>query len=116
MTTTLKRVAVLGLGKVGSLVGTLLARSGFTVTGIDANPPASLSFDVRKQDAHVLVPVDVDLMELTRRETSFVVLLARDVADHLPRDKIWQHCGSNMLKIWQHCGSYVKILVTLWLM
>ncbi len=50
MTTTLKRVAVLGLGKVGSLVGTLLARSGFTITGIDANPPAKLPFDVRVQD------------------------------------------------------------------
>ena len=50
MTTKLTHVAVLGLGKVGSLVGTLLARSGFTVTGIDANPPAQLPFDVRTQD------------------------------------------------------------------
>ena len=50
MTTKLERVAVLGLGKVGSLVGTLLSRSGFTVTGIDANPPADLPFDVRTQN------------------------------------------------------------------
>ncbi len=50
MTTTLKKVAVLGLGKVGSLVGTLLTRSGFTVTGFDAAPPSGLPFDARAQD------------------------------------------------------------------
>ena len=50
MAIKLHRVAVLGLGKVGSLVGTLLARSGFTVTGIDASPPAKLPFEVRAQD------------------------------------------------------------------
>ena len=33
MVTKLRRVAVLGLGKVGSLVGTLLVRSGFSVMG-----------------------------------------------------------------------------------
>ncbi|MEQ1518167.1 MAG: hypothetical protein ABL931_16930, partial [Usitatibacteraceae bacterium] len=47
---TLQHVAVLGLGKVGSLVGTLLTRSGFTVTGIDAHPGAKLPFEVRVQD------------------------------------------------------------------
>ncbi|MBL0125135.1 MAG: saccharopine dehydrogenase NADP-binding domain-containing protein [Betaproteobacteria bacterium] len=50
MAAKLKNVAVLGLGKVGSLVGTLLTRSGFLVTGIDANPPAGLPFDARTQD------------------------------------------------------------------
>ena len=54
MTTKLHRVAVLGLGKVGSLVGTLLARSGFSVTGIDANPPSALPFEVRAQDVSSL--------------------------------------------------------------
>lgn len=34
------KVAVLGLGKVGALAATLLERSGFGVTGIDARPPA----------------------------------------------------------------------------
>ena len=47
MSTKLQRVTVLGLGKVGSLVGTLLSRSGFTVSGIDATPPADLPFDTR---------------------------------------------------------------------
>ena len=50
MASKLKNVAVLGLGKVGSLVGTLLTRSGFAVTGIDTHPPAGLPFEVRTQD------------------------------------------------------------------
>jgi saccharopine dehydrogenase (NAD+, L-lysine-forming) len=50
MASALKKVAVLGLGKVGSLVGTLLTRSGFTVTGFDAIPPAGLTFDTRTLD------------------------------------------------------------------
>ncbi len=50
MASALKKVAVLGLGKVGSLVGTLLTRSGFGVTGFDANPPAGLPFDTRTLD------------------------------------------------------------------
>lgn len=50
MSTKLKRVVVLGLGKVGSLVGMLLTRSGFAVTGVDASPPAGLPFEVRSRD------------------------------------------------------------------
>ena len=40
----LERVAVFGLGKVGELVAVLLQRSGFTVTGYDADPRPGLSF------------------------------------------------------------------------
>jgi saccharopine dehydrogenase-like NADP-dependent oxidoreductase len=50
MSTPLKNVVVLGLGKVGSLVGTLLTRSGLQVTGLDALPPQGLPFDVRAQN------------------------------------------------------------------
>ena len=50
MATKLRHVTVLGLGKVGSLVGTLLTRSGFAVVGIDANAPEKRLFDVRVQD------------------------------------------------------------------
>ena len=50
MASQMKKVAVLGLGKVGSLVGTLLTRSGFAVTGIDANPPTGLPFSVLTQE------------------------------------------------------------------
>lgn len=50
MATSVKRVAVLGLGKVGSLVGTLLKRVGFEVTGFDANPPTDLPFHVVTQN------------------------------------------------------------------
>jgi saccharopine dehydrogenase (NAD+, L-lysine-forming) len=44
MSSKLSSVAVLGLGKVGSLVGTLLTRSGFSVTGFDMQPPEGLPF------------------------------------------------------------------------
>jgi saccharopine dehydrogenase-like NADP-dependent oxidoreductase len=38
------RIAVLGLGKVGTLAATLLGESGFEVTGLDARPCAGLPF------------------------------------------------------------------------
>ncbi len=44
---SLNRVVVLGLGKVGSLVGTLLAESGFKVTGLDAAARSGLPFDTQ---------------------------------------------------------------------
>jgi len=44
-------IAVLGLGKVGTLAATLLAESGFTVTGVDARPAApDLPFPVEVAD------------------------------------------------------------------
>ena len=50
MSVQLKKVAVLGLGKVGSLVGALLFRSGFTVTGIDAMASKDQPFATRALD------------------------------------------------------------------
>jgi saccharopine dehydrogenase-like NADP-dependent oxidoreductase len=44
LSTRLASVAVLGLGKVGSLVGTLLTRSGFKVSGYDMQPAVELPF------------------------------------------------------------------------
>ncbi len=52
-------VVVLGLGKVGSLVGTLLKESGFKVSGLDAAPRKELPFDtqvVNLSDAAALRP------------------------------------------------------------
>jgi saccharopine dehydrogenase (NAD+, L-lysine-forming) len=44
-------IAVLGLGKVGTLAATLLSESGFTVTGVDARPAApELPFPVEVAD------------------------------------------------------------------
>ncbi|HLU46485.1 MAG TPA: saccharopine dehydrogenase C-terminal domain-containing protein [Planctomycetota bacterium] len=40
----MRSIAVIGLGNVGSLVGTLLHESGFDVRGIDAAPRADLPF------------------------------------------------------------------------
>ncbi len=40
----MKKVAVLGLGKVGTLVATLLDESGFTVTGVDSAKRSDLKF------------------------------------------------------------------------
>jgi saccharopine dehydrogenase-like NADP-dependent oxidoreductase len=41
---------VLGLGKVGSLVATLLHETGFQVTGVDFHDPGDLPFPVEKMD------------------------------------------------------------------
>lgn len=43
-------IMVLGLGKVGSLMGTLLNRSGFEVLGVDAQLRENLPFAVRAMD------------------------------------------------------------------
>ncbi|MES2353413.1 MAG: saccharopine dehydrogenase C-terminal domain-containing protein [Pseudomonadota bacterium] len=46
----LNKVLVLGLGKVGSLVATLLQQSGFDVTGIDSYPHTGLPFPTLQLD------------------------------------------------------------------
>jgi saccharopine dehydrogenase-like NADP-dependent oxidoreductase len=43
-------ILVLGLGKVGSLVATLLHETGFTVTGADMNEPVGMPFPIEKLD------------------------------------------------------------------
>jgi len=50
MSQAIERVAVVGLGKVGSLVGVLLERTGFQVTGIDGHPKPNLSFPTKQVD------------------------------------------------------------------
>ncbi len=46
----IKRVAVLGLGRIGGLVGTLLQRAGFEVTGFDiVLPEDKLAFKAAKK-------------------------------------------------------------------
>jgi saccharopine dehydrogenase-like NADP-dependent oxidoreductase len=49
---TISKVAVVGLGKVGELVGTLLHLSGFEVTGIDLRTPPGVPFAVAPVDAN----------------------------------------------------------------
>jgi saccharopine dehydrogenase-like NADP-dependent oxidoreductase len=47
----MKKIAVLGLGKVGTLAAELLHNSGFEVTGVDmAQPATSLPFTVKSMD------------------------------------------------------------------
>ncbi|MBT6491986.1 MAG: L-lysine dehydrogenase, partial [Deltaproteobacteria bacterium] len=50
MAATIEKVLVIGMGKVGSLVGTLLHETGFQVTGMDAAEPQGLAFSVIKGD------------------------------------------------------------------
>jgi len=45
MSKPIERVTVFGLGKVGTLVGVLLSRSGFAVTGVDGQSRSGLPFD-----------------------------------------------------------------------
>ena len=48
---SLQKIAVLGLGKVGTLAAKLLHENGFDVTGIDGRPPQEpLPFAVRRAD------------------------------------------------------------------
>lgn len=50
MSKRIKKVAVIGIGKVGSLVATLLKESKFTVTGIDVTPREDLPIKVHTCD------------------------------------------------------------------
>jgi len=50
MARTLDRILILGLGKVGHLVGLLLHETGFTVTGADFGPDPALPFAVQPID------------------------------------------------------------------
>jgi saccharopine dehydrogenase (NAD+, L-lysine-forming) len=46
MTNKIKKIAVLGLGKVGGLVATLASESGFLVTGVDSKERDAMRFNV----------------------------------------------------------------------
>lgn len=50
MSLRLEKVLVLGLGKVGRLVATLLHESAFQVTGVDESPPSGLAVASRQMD------------------------------------------------------------------
>ena len=55
----MKKIAVLGLGKVGFLAAHLLDDSGFSVTGVDVKEPRlPLPFPVRCLDLHEAGPLD----------------------------------------------------------
>jgi len=52
MSEKIKRVAVLGLGKVGTLAAVLLHETGLDVTGFDVHAPQDeLSFRVEQESA-----------------------------------------------------------------
>lgn len=61
MNTPLKHIAVMGMGKVGSLVGTLLHESGFTVTGFDASARTDLPFPVQSLNVADATALDTAL-------------------------------------------------------
>ena len=50
MDALIKKVLVVGIGKVGSLVGTILHEAGFAVTGLDAATRKGLSYQVETAD------------------------------------------------------------------
>lgn len=50
MSAKIDSILVLGLGRVGSLVATLLHETGFSVTGADMNDTAGMPFQVEKLD------------------------------------------------------------------
>ena len=48
MAKNIESVLVIGMGKVGLLVATLLHEQGYRVTGLDRQPPAESSFEIRQ--------------------------------------------------------------------
>ena len=65
----MQKIAVLGLGKVGTLASELLHESGFSVTGFDAQAGANLPFETRTIDVS-------DAAALTAALTGFDAVLS----------------------------------------
>ena len=72
---SIERIAVFGLGKVGSLVGVLLGRTGYSVTGIDGNEKKNLPFETRQAD----VSDESILGELVEGHDAIVACLPYDL-------------------------------------
>ncbi len=85
-----KKIAVLGLGKVGSLAATLLHQSGFEVTGLDAKlPKKTLPFKTNKLDlsanndlADIFKPFDAILSCLPYHLNVEIAKCAHDLGLH----------------------------------
>ena len=64
--------------------------------------------DVGEEDGDLLVAVDVDLVELVGLEVALhALLLLRDVADHLLRHELGQHCIRT--KSWRITNIWIPI-------
>lgn len=85
----MKKIAVLGLGKIGMLCAELLHDSGFTVTGIDVQPPKDAPFAVKSIDlskpedvASVLATQDAVLSCLPFHLNARLAKIAHDAGIH----------------------------------
>jgi saccharopine dehydrogenase-like NADP-dependent oxidoreductase len=85
----MKNITVLGLGKIGQLCAELLHASGFTVTGIDVQPPMDAPFVVKSIDlskpedvAGVLVSQDAVLSCLPFHLNARLARIAHDAGIH----------------------------------
>ena len=68
MTRQIRTVKVIGLGKVGELVATLLGDAGFTVSAYDARPRADLPFSTEALDVR-----DAEALRAALKGTDAVV-------------------------------------------
>ena len=59
----LESILVLGLGKVGTLVGILLEKTGFTVSGADLHEKAGLPFETKEMDVADITQVTEMMQE-----------------------------------------------------
>jgi saccharopine dehydrogenase-like NADP-dependent oxidoreductase len=64
----IRTVKVIGLGKVGELVATLLGEAGFTVSAYDARPRADLPFNTEALDVR-----DIEALRAALKDTEAVV-------------------------------------------
>jgi saccharopine dehydrogenase-like NADP-dependent oxidoreductase len=85
----MKNITVLGLGKIGQLCAELLHASGFTVTGIDVQPPMDAPFVVKSIDlskpedvAGVLASQDAVLSCLPFHLNARLARIAHDAGIH----------------------------------
>ena len=62
----LKKVLVIGLGKVGSLVTILLKESGFDVSGFDQHAPNDLPYPVIRGDVKDLATIKKIFKEMQK--------------------------------------------------
>ncbi len=75
------KIAVVGMGKVGSLVATLLKRYGFDVTGIDVNPRPDLPIEIKQCD----ITSDSEMEAILKQFEAVVTCLPFNLCKNIAR-------------------------------
>ena len=80
MNKDLKSILLLGLGKVGSLVGVLLSKTGFQVVGADLQRKSGLSFETKTIDVSegefIIIPKGVVHKPVAEQEVHLMMFVS----------------------------------------